>query len=94
MTHTYKKELLELFARVDNSADMDAFLSAILAPSEYEDIILRLQIVKLLQEGMPQREIAEKLGVSIAKVTHGSRELQSKKNGFKKIFKLYCGSGF
>ncbi len=94
MPHAYKKELLQLFARIDNPGDMDIFLSAILAPSEYVDIILRLQIVKMLQLGMPQREIADKLGVSIAKVTHGSRELQSKKSGFKKIFKLYYESGF
>lgn len=94
MHQVYKKELLGIFAKIGSKADMDTFLSAILSPSEYEDIILRLQIVKLLEKGLPQREIAEKLGVSIAKVTHGSRELQSKKNGFKKIFKLYYESGF
>lgn len=89
MKQQYKKELLELASAIANPKDMDAFLSTVLTPSEYEDIALRLQILKLLQEGYTQRDVAEKLKTSIAKVTRGSKELQNRKNGFKKIVDTY-----
>lgn len=64
---------------------MDAFLSDLFTPGEYNDVVARLQIVKQLNRAVPQRDIARGLGVSISKVTRGSRELLDKKGGFRKI---------
>lgn len=54
---------------------LGSFLGAILTPKEKQELSKRLQIIKMLKKGLPQREIAEKLGVGLATVTRGSREL-------------------
>lgn len=62
-------------------------LQDILTPAELEDIAERWQLVKELHKGTPQREIAAKLGVSITKITRGSRMLQDGSGGFAKFLK-------
>lgn len=75
-------ELVAAFKKVAARPTLlKAFLVDILTREEFEDLTLRLQILKLLQQGVPQRTIAQKLGVSIAKITRGSRLLQNKKSG-------------
>jgi len=86
MKPAYKKQLLNLIAGMDSAREIDALLQALLTPSEYEDIIMRLQIVKELQKGTAQRDIAKKLGVSIAKVTRGSHLIQEKSTLVRKVF--------
>lgn len=61
------------------------FLKNILTPTELDEVVKRLQIVKLLKKGMPQREIAKKLDVSIGTITRGSRELKYGAPGFEKL---------
>jgi TrpR family trp operon transcriptional repressor len=68
---------------------MDEFMEDILTPTELEKIVTRWQIIKQLSRGVPQREIAKKLGVSIAKITRGSRELRDKKGGFNQVLEKY-----
>lgn len=55
---------------------MEKILHSLLTPSELSEISKRLQIFRLLESGMPQRQIAETLGVGIATVTRGSRALK------------------
>lgn len=69
-------ELIKALLEIDSEELMLDFLEGILTPTEREDIPVRLQIIKMLKQGMPQREIAEKLGVGIATVTRGSREIK------------------
>ena len=52
-------------------------LRDLLTPSEFAEVVKRLQIFKLLEQGVPQRQIAETLGVGIATVTRGSRALRA-----------------
>lgn len=84
-----KKELLSQIVRIKNLDDLDEFLVDLLTPSEYADIIVRWQIVKELYKGMPQRDISKKLGVSISKITRGSRELLNTSGGFHQALKKY-----
>lgn len=51
-------------------------LKALLTPQEIEEIGTRWAILKLLEQGYPQREVRDMLGVSIATVTRGARELK------------------
>lgn len=69
-------ELVEEFFRIGSQNEMADFLRGILTPSEIEEIPKRLQIVKLLKAGVAQKEIAKRLGVGIATVTRGSKEVQ------------------
>ncbi|KKR72659.1 MAG: Trp repressor [Microgenomates group bacterium GW2011_GWC1_41_8] len=81
-----KKELFELadtLLSFKTRGEMLDFLYGILTPKELEEIPTRLQIVKMLKKLIPQHEIVEKLGVGIATVTRGSKELQ--KDRFKYI---------
>jgi TrpR family trp operon transcriptional repressor len=71
-----KNELLDHLLTAKNSDEMDHCLGQLLTPSEYEEVIKRLQIFKMLEQGIPQRKIAETLGVGIATVSRGARALK------------------
>lgn len=85
------RELCELFAAIDSSKDADALLKDILTPQELESLTERWQLVQMLARGMPQREIADKLNISISKVTRGSRALQYGTGGFQTFLKKKAG---
>lgn len=64
----------ELLALQDKK-ELREFLRGILTPKELAEIPIRLEIVRLLKKGVPQHAIAKKLGVGVATVTRGSKEL-------------------
>jgi TrpR family trp operon transcriptional repressor len=76
-------ELVEGFLKNKSGTEMLDFLRGILTPTELDELSTRLQIVKLLKTGLPHQEIARRLGVGVATVTRGSRELRLGR--FKKI---------
>ena len=79
----YTEELLDILQKSAKSpAFLDGFLHDLLTPGEYDALAIRWQIVKLLADGLTQREITERLHISIATVTRGSRELYDKHGAF------------
>jgi len=74
----YLQDLLEHLLKAKDPESMNTILQDLLTPSELSEISKRLQIITLLKTGMPQRQIAETLGVGIATVTRGSRALKEK----------------
>ena len=68
-------KLAHIFLKNQTAAEMQDFLAGILTPKEIVELNQRVEIVKLLKAGLPQRKIAEKVGVGIATVTRGSREI-------------------
>lgn len=76
------KELCRLFASVEDEKEASKLLKDILTPQEIGSLAERWQLIKLLIKGVPQREIAEKLNISISTVTRGSRALQYGSGGF------------
>lgn len=68
--------LIELLQTSDNPTYIKQLLSAILTDKELSEIANRIQIFALLQQGLPQREIAERLGVGIATVSRGAKAYQ------------------
>jgi len=78
-------ELADAIVGIEERQEAKDFLKNILTPGELDEIVKRLQIIKLLKKGVPQREIAKKLDVSIGTITRGSRELKYGAPGFKKI---------
>lgn len=85
MNEKYVKELADAIVSIRETGLAEAFLRNILTPSELEEISKRLQIVKLLLDGVSQREVAKKLGISMGTVSRGSRELKYGENGFRRV---------
>ncbi|RVU31371.1 MULTISPECIES: Trp family transcriptional regulator [Neptunomonas] len=78
---TEKEYISDLVTHLLQQQDPDAMesaLRALLTPTEFTEVTKRLQIFRMLEQGVPQRQIAETLGVGIATVTRGSRALQGK----------------
>lgn len=75
--------LTQTLLGIKSKTEMKDFLYGILTPYELEEIPMRLRIVRLLKQGVSQHKIAEELGVGVATVTRGSKEL--KKGRFKNI---------
>jgi TrpR family trp operon transcriptional repressor len=73
-TSNYELEqLLDHLLEAKTRSDMSARLEQLLTPTEYEEVVNRLQIFNMLEQGIPQRKIAETLGVGIATVSRGAR---------------------
>ncbi|MGO3344320.1 MAG: Trp family transcriptional regulator [Marinomonas sp.] len=73
------KDLIQFLSEVDDAAELEKRLTVLLTPNEISEMVRRLKIIALLDEGVPQRDIAKQLGVGIATVTRGSRALKELK---------------
>ena len=80
-------ELAAALSKVNDPATIQEFLHGILTPRERENIALRWELSKRLEKKESQRAIAEELGVSLCKITRGSRELKKGPGGFRKVVK-------
>jgi len=85
MHNQHIAELVKIIGSLKKNDAILAFLKNILTPAELDEIATRLQIFKLLKQGVPQREVAETLGVGIATVSRGARELKYAPQGLKNL---------
>ena len=79
------RELSQTLAAIREVELIESFLRCILTPAETADIAARWALVKALDDEQPQREIAKDLGVSLCKITRGSRELKKENSAFRRI---------
>jgi len=82
-------ELIEIFAGISDFEEMKAFIEEILTPKEIEDLALRWKLMRELHEGHTQRDIAAKYGISLCKITRGSKILKKDNSITKKILDRY-----
>jgi TrpR family trp operon transcriptional repressor len=75
-------ELSVIFARTGDERQIAAYFRALFTPKELSALASRWALVKALREKEPQREIAKALGVSLCKITRGSRELKKENSAF------------
>jgi len=70
------QKLSEIFLKIRTKEEMVNFLYGLLTPKEIEEFSTRIEIIKMLKQGIPQKRIAKQLGVGIATVTRGSNEIK------------------
>ena len=83
-----EENLNELAIALANTKDprlIEKFLGCLLTPAETADIAARWALVKALEQKIPQREIARNLGLSLCKITRGSREMKNPDQAFQKM---------
>jgi TrpR family trp operon transcriptional repressor len=69
--------LVRVFCSIDDPRTMKRFMKEVFTPSEIEDISKRWKVMEMLKRGDSQRSIASKLGVSLCKITRGSKVLKT-----------------
>ena len=72
--------LARTLADLKQPAAIERFLLEVMTPGEVHDLGLRWELVELLVEGVSQRQIASRLGISLCKITRGAKILK-KRNG-------------
>lgn len=80
-------ELSQILSKINDPYDINKFFDEILTDREKKDILLRWELMKMLKNGIPQRTIASELGISLCKITRGSKIIKSKNSLIGKILK-------
>lgn len=83
------REIASVLSLVDHAGLIEEFLFSILTPTEAVNIATRWELVKLMDRGVSQRKIAERLGLSLCKITRGSKELKKEDSAFGRMIHLY-----
>jgi len=78
-------ELAGAMAKTKDTKLIKDFLYSLLTPAEIADIAARWALVKELKRKTPQRVIAKDLGISLCKITRGSRELKKPGSAFQRM---------
>lgn len=69
------KSFVKLIASIEDQELLEDFLFGVTTSREREELVRRVEIIKMLLDGVPQQQIAKDLSVGIATVTRGSKEL-------------------
>jgi TrpR family trp operon transcriptional repressor len=85
------EEMARTLAALKDPALIESLLRCLLTPAETADIAARWALVKALGKKIPQREIAKTLGLSLCKITRGSRELKKPGSAFQTILDILEG---
>ena len=78
-------DVAEVLAGCDDPEFIEGFLSCLLTPSETADVAARWALVKMLKQGVSHRSISRQLGVSLCKITRGSRILRDPDSAFSRF---------
>ena len=78
-------ELIGLIAEENDPVFLKDFFICLFTPAELVDIGKRWLLVKELDKGTTQREIARMFKMSLCRITRGSRELKQEGNAFSKM---------
>ncbi len=82
-------EIAHALASIEDQKRIEDFLESLLTPKEIADISARWELVKRLDQGVSQRKIAKDLGLSLCKITRGSKELKKENSPFKYFINLH-----
>jgi len=76
---------LNIILNMADFNDLKHFFEDLFTPAELDDISLRWKLLKDLHGGLAQRKIADKYGISLCKITRGSKILKKKNSTALKL---------
>lgn len=82
-------ELVKIFTIINDEKLMKDFMECLFTPAEREDFANRWTLVKEIDKGTTQREIAKNFNMSLCKITRGSKEFNKSDSAFKKVLEMY-----
>ncbi len=85
------EKLIGIFCRIREPEIMRRFFFEIFTPAEIDDFVLRWRLMEMLRNGVSQRDIATELGISLCKITRGSKVLGAGNSITEKILKNKIG---
>lgn len=71
--------IVETVLKPKSKEEMQNLLEGLLTPSEIEEFTTRIELVKLLKQGMGQHAVAKKLNIGVATVSRGAKEIKEGK---------------
>lgn len=83
----YMDSLAAAICEIKTPKEVSSFLKELLTVNEFKNLSLRWHLLELLNNGIPQRDIAKELKISLCKITRGSKIMKEKKSITKKILK-------
>ena len=83
------KELCDAVSKVRDPLLIEDFLNSLLTKKELAEVSSRWALVRLIDEGVSQRQIASRLGLSLCKITRGSKELKKENSSFSRVIDIY-----
>lgn len=81
------RELVTSLTQTSDPELMNSFLRSILTEYEIDEVAKRWALVRLLDMGVSQRAISKILGLSLCKITRGSKELKKDNSPFAEMMK-------
>ena len=85
----YLEQLSKALASTKDYELILDFFHSILTPNEISEVASRWALVMKIHEGQSQRNIANELGLSLCKITRGSKELKKKDSSFRKMIEKW-----
>lgn len=80
--------LIQLLCRINDPEEMSSLFTEILTPHEQHNLSLRWKLMQALYEGKSQRQIASDLGISLCKITRGSKIMKNPKSTSRKLLEI------
>ena len=77
------KEICHLISKNSDEEFLYNFFDCLFTNNEMTDFAKRWQLVKELDSGVTQREIARKYNMSLCKITRGSKMLKNQDSAFR-----------
>lgn len=85
MTSHFLRETVAALRKAKDEQTAFTFFCTLLTPPERKMLALRWRLVCLLRQCITQREISRLLGISLCKITRGSRELKHGPAAFRNV---------
>lgn len=83
------REICSLIVDSNDEQLIYDFFTCLLTKPEVKSIASRWLLVKDIDSGITQREIAKKYGMSLCKITRGSKELNKPDSAFRKMLEIF-----